>query len=116
MGMVRTIAGCMALAVLALGVHPASAAEPTVAAQVARLKPGQKIRVELTSGETLKGRMGSATADQFALEPRSPGASRTIRFVDARSVKRDGMSTGEKWAIFGVVWIAVGIVGYSINH
>ncbi len=106
----------MAIAVLTLGVQPASAAEPTVAEQVARLKPGQKIRVELTSGETLKGRMGSATADQFALEPRSPGVNRTIRFVDARSVKRDGMSTGEKWAIFGVAWIALSIVGYSINH
>ncbi len=116
MGMVRTIVGCMAIAVLTLGVQPASAAEPTVAEQVARLKPGQKIRVELTSGETLKGRMGSATADQFALEPRSPGVNRTIRFVAARSVKRDGMSTGEKWAIFGVAWIALSIVGYSINH
>jgi len=108
----------MLIAVLAHGAIPALAAELTVAEQVAKLKPGRKIKVELNSGETLKGRMGSATVDQFTLEPRSTahGTARPIRFSEVRSVRRDGMTTGEKWAAFGLVWIAVSIAGYLINH
>jgi hypothetical protein len=108
----------MLITLLTIGAIPALAAELTVAEQVAKLKPGRKIKVELNGGETLKGRMGSATGDQFTLEPRSTalGTARTIRFSEARSVTRDGMTKGEKWTIFGLVWIAVSIAGYSINH
>jgi len=101
-----------------MGANPALAAGPTVAEQVAKLKLGRKIKVELNSGEILKGWMGSATADQFALEPRSKasaqGAARVIRFNEARSVKTDGLTTGQKWAIFGVVWLAIGIAGSRV--
>ena len=108
----------MLITVLALGANPGLAAEPTVVEQVAKLKRGRKIKVELNSGETLKGRMGSATVDQFTLEPGSTahGTARPIRFSEVRSVRRDGMTTGEKWAVFGLVWIAISIAGYSINH
>ena len=107
-----TVTSCL-IALLMIGSIPASAADLTAAEQVAKLKAGRKIKVELTSGETLNGRMGSSTSDQFTLEPRSTakGTARTVRFSEARSVKPDGMSKGEKWAIFGVIWIAVGIVG-----
>lgn len=109
--MFRTTVNCVLIALLVIGAIPASAAELTVAKQVAKLKVGRKIKVELTSGETLKGRMGSAAADQFALEPRSAakGTARVVRFNEARSVKPDGLTKGEKWAIFGVIWVAVGI-------
>jgi hypothetical protein len=109
--MFRTIVNCVLIALLLIGAIPASAAELTVAEQVARLKVGRKIKVELTSGERLKGRLGSATADQFTLEPGSAakGTARAVRFNEARSVEPDGLTTGEKWAIFGVVWVAVGI-------
>ena len=108
----ETITSCF-IALLMIGSLPASAANLTAAEQVARLKVGRKIEVELTSGEILKGRMGSATADQFTLEPRgkAQGTAREVRFNDARSVKADGLTKGEKWAIFGVIWVAVGIVG-----
>ena len=108
----------MLIMVLALGAIPAWAAEPTVAEQVAKLKPGRKIKVELNSGEILRGRMGAATIDQFTLEPRSTaqGTARTIRFTEVRSARRDGLSTGEKWAVAGLVWIALSVAGYSINH
>lgn len=108
----------MLITVLTIGATPALAAEVTVAEQVAKLKLGRKIKVELNSGETLKGRMGSATVAQFTLEPRSAahGTARTIRFNEARSVRRDGMTNGEKWIIVGLVWIAVSVAGYSINH
>jgi hypothetical protein len=68
--------------------------------------------VKLNSGETLKGRMGSTTDGQFALEPRNTkqGTARIVRFQEARSVKPDGLTAGQKWAIFGVVWVAVGVV------
>ena len=109
--MFRTAVNCVLIALLVIGAIPLSAAEPTVAEQVAKLKVGRKIKVELTSGETLKGRMGPATADQFALEPRSAaqGTARVVQFSEARAVKPDGLTKGEKWAIFGVIWVAVGI-------
>jgi hypothetical protein len=116
--LLRTALNCVLITILAIGAISASAAELTVAEQVGKLKVGRKIKVELNSGETLQGRMGSATADQFALESRSKaqGTARVVRFNEARSVKPDGLTAGQKWAIFGVVWIAVSIVGYSINH
>jgi hypothetical protein len=110
--MLRTTASCILITLLGIGTIPAPAAEPTVAEQVAKLKVGRKVRVELNSGETLKGRMDSATADQFTLEPRNTaqGTVRVVRFSEARSVRPDGLTAGEKWAIFGVIWVAVGIV------
>jgi len=80
---------------------------------VAHLKPGQNIKVELSSGELLKGRLDSATTDQFTMEERgaAPGTARVIQFDQARSVKRDGLTRGAKWAIFGLAWVVVGIVG-----
>jgi hypothetical protein len=110
--MLRATASCILITLLVSGAIPAPAAEPTVAEQVAKLKVGRKIKVELNGGETLKGRMGSATADQFALEPRNTaqGTARVVRFNEARSVKPDGLTAGEKWAIFGAIWVAVGIV------
>ena len=110
--MLRVTTSWIAIALLILGATAAPAADLTVAQQVAKLKVGRKIRVELSSGETLKGRMGPAAADQFTLEPRntSQGASRVVPFSQARSVKPDGLTAGEKWAIFGIIWVAVGIV------
>ena len=109
--MFRTTVNCILISLLLIGAIPASAAELTVAEQVAKVKVGRRIKVELTSGESLKGRMGSAVADQFTLEPGSTanGTARVVRFNEARSVRPDGLTTGEKWAIFGVVWVAVGI-------
>jgi hypothetical protein len=110
--MPRATIACILVTLLTCGIITASP-QPTVAEQVARLKTGQKIKVELLSGETLKGRMDSATADQFTVELNSkpPVPARVIRFDDVRSAKRDGLSAAKKWAIFGVIWVAVGIVG-----
>ena len=109
--MLRTLTGYILITLLAGGVIPASP-QPTVAEQVARLKAGQKIKVELISGEILKGRMDSVTADQFTMElnGKPPGPARVIRFDEVRTAKRDGLTAGKKWAIFGVIWIAIGIV------
>ena len=110
--MLRAITGCILTTLLVLGVLPAPAADLTVAEQVAKLKVGRKVKVELNSGETLKGRMDSATAGQFTLAPRSKAqvTARVVQFNETRSVKPDGLTAGEKWAIFGVIWVAVGIV------
>jgi len=109
--------GCTLITVLLFGAVPAAAADLTVAQQVAKLKLGRKIKVELNNSETVKGRMGSATADQFILEPDSAahGAARTIRFVDARSVKSDGMTTSGKWIMWVIIVFAgLGIVGSRV--
>jgi hypothetical protein len=110
--MFESIAGRLILTALILGAIPTPAADLTVPQQVAHLKPGRKIKVELTTGETMKGRMGSVTEAQFILEPRNKatGTARTIPFAEARSVKTDGLTTGQKWAVAGAVWIAVAIV------
>jgi len=107
----RTI-GWLLITLMAIGAFPVSAAEPTVKEQVSRLRAGRRIHVELNSGERLKGRMGSTTADRFTVEPASPasGTARVLRIDETRSVKPDGLTTGQKWAIFGLVWIAVGII------
>ena len=108
--MLRITASCFLVTLLLLEAVPATAADLTVAEQVTKLKVGRKIKVELTSGETVKGRMGSTTADQLTLEPRSSqGSARVVRFTEARSVKADGLTKGQKWIIFGVIWVAVGI-------
>ena len=110
--MLRGATSCALIALLVHGTIPAAAAELTVAEQVAKLNVGRKIKVKLNGGETLKGRMGSSTAGQFTLEPRnvSRGTVRVVRFNEALSVKPDGLTSGQKWAIFGVIWVAVAIV------
>jgi len=109
--MLRITASCFLVALLLLEAVPAApAADLTVAEQATKLKVGRKIKVELASGETVKGRMGSSTAGQLTLEPRSSqGTARVVRFTEARSVKADGLTKGQKWIIFGVIWVAVGV-------
>jgi hypothetical protein len=98
----RATTACVLITLLSCGVVPAWS-QPMVAEQVARLKAGQKIKVELISGEILKGRMDSVTADRFTMEPSSkpPVPARVIRFDEVRTASRDGLSAGKKWAIFG---------------
>jgi hypothetical protein len=111
--MLRTILGTfLSTGLLAIFVAPASASDLTIAEQVAKLKIGGKVKVKLSGGDTLIGRMGAATADQFNLEPPNAGQGtvRVVRFTEAQSVKRDGLSRGKKWVIgVAVVWIALAI-------
>ena len=97
------------IAALTIAAVPASAAERTVAEQVARMTLGRKITVELNTGETLKGRMGPVSADQFNLEPRrqGQGTTRSVRFDEVRSV-RSGLSGGQKWAL----GVGIGVGGF----
>ena len=110
--MFRIPVSCVLIATLVLGAISLPAAEQTVAQQVGRLSLGRKIKVEMMSGEVLKGKLGSATTDQFILEPRAAGkgSSRPVPFQAARSVKADGMTTGQKWGTFFAIWIGLGIV------
>ena len=52
--------------------------------------------------------MGNVAPDQFSVK--TDQSERQIRFVEVESVKPDGLTRGEKWLIFGVVWISIGIV------
>jgi hypothetical protein len=112
LGMFRTILGGVLTVVLALGAIPAQAAESTVMEQVAKLGLGRKVKVELKNGEVSKGRLGSATADQFMLEPRTAGqgTARAVRFDDARAVKADGLTTGKKWGLGIVIFLVAAVV------
>lgn len=115
--MLRITATCALIALTLTAITPALAAEKTVAEQAAKRKPGQKIKVKLNSGEILKGRMGSVTADQFTVQPRDAalGTARTVPFTEAQSVKADGLATWQKWTIGAVVtMVALGIVGTRV--
>lgn len=112
--MIRASISCIPITPLLVGSPiSASAADLTVAEQAAKLKASRKIKVELISGEVLKGRMGLVTADRFTLESGGavPMVVRVVRYDEARSVKPDGLTRGEKWAIFGIVWVVAGVVG-----
>ncbi len=106
----------MALIVaLTLGSIPAHAKPRPVEEQVASLGAGEKIRVLLTNGEIVRGRLGAVAPDQFTLEPPnvSKGTPRVVKFSDARSVKQDrGMSKGVKIGlIVGGCLVALAMVG-----
>jgi hypothetical protein len=112
--MLRAVVNCFPIILLVMGTAPSSAADLTVAEQVAKLKDGRKIKVKLNSGEILKGRMGSVTTDRFSLEPpsKSHGTARAISFDEAQSVKSDGLKTWQKSVItVGVIWVALAIAG-----
>jgi len=111
--MIRASIACILIALLTVGAVSASAADLTIVQQATKLKTGRKIKVALKSGESLKGRMGLVMADQFTVESggMAPVAVRVVRFDEARSVKPDGLTKGEKWAIFGVIWVVAGVVG-----
>jgi hypothetical protein len=111
--MLRRTICCILITLLSIGTLTAS---DTVAQQVSKTKVGRKVKVKLISGEILKGRMGPSTSEQFTLESRStaPGTTRTVQFVEAQSVKPDGLTTGAKWTIAGVVWVALAIIGKFI--
>jgi hypothetical protein len=109
--MLRTTIACLLIAVLAIEAISAAAAQSAVREQIAKFKHGRKIKVELNSGSILKGRLGTLEPDQFTLEANGLTASEAeIRFDEVRSVKPDGLTRAEKWTIFGVIWIGLGIV------
>jgi hypothetical protein len=82
------------------------AEQPSIVEQVARIKPGTKISVEVLGPETreppgirsitlLKGCLGPVSTDSFVLtgtvngcERTTPTAGPVIRFGDVRSIKR----------------------------
>jgi hypothetical protein len=112
--MLRALVNCFPIILLVMGTAPCSAADLTVAEQVAKLKDGRKITVKLNNGEILKGRMGSVTTDRFSLEPpnKSHGTARLIPFDEVHSVKPDGLKTWQKSVIVvGVIWVALAILG-----
>jgi hypothetical protein len=113
--MLRTMAAYMLIALLTVGA--VSAADPTVAERVAKTRFASKVKVELNSGELLKGRMGRARANEFTLVEKGQTAAtgRVILFSDIKSIKHDGLTRGQKWIIVGVVWVVVGIVGGAIT-
>jgi hypothetical protein len=95
------------------------AAERTVAEQVGKLKHGQKIKVNLNSGDLLKGRMGSVGADTFTFEPAGKGAVREVAFKNVQTVKPDGLNVGQKLLIvvgvaFVVLVVTAGIIGSKV--
>lgn len=109
--MPRRTLTCVLIAVLLVGAAPASASEPTITEQAARLKVHAKIKVKLKDGEILRGRMVSVASDQFTVNLTNDTTAHVVRFDDAQSVKPDGLRTKYKWIIAGgIVWVAIGII------
>ncbi len=100
--MFRKIPVLLALAALLLPATPAFAAEVPIAEQVAKLKPGQRIKVELVTGEVLKGKLDTSAPQQFKVIPSAtPATPREVQFSEVRTIKPDGLSNGVKWVIAG---------------
>lgn len=111
--MTRGLVCCILISLLSVAAAAAAPPGPSVSEQVGRIKVGRKIKVKLQRGASLRGRMGAATADGFTLNPGDAKAApaREIRFSEAQSVKPDGMTTGQKWAVAGGVWIVLIVLG-----
>ena len=103
----------MRLAVIALIFAEMLSAGPNVAGKLAPLKPGRRVDVVLDSGDHVVGKLGTVSADSFALEPdQRSGQRRDLRFSEVRSVSPK-MTRGTKWAIAGGVYaglVAIGLV------
>jgi len=69
-------------------VIPASARERKPEDRIRKLKLGSRVVVTLKDKETLKGRLGKVTQDQFTLKPLAPASwsSREILFQDIRDI------------------------------
>ncbi len=80
-------------------------AEASLAETFRKIKTGRKVEVTLISGATIKGRLGAVSNEGFTLEPAS-----TLAFSDVRRVRATGLTRADKWIIFGVIWVAVGII------
>jgi len=73
--------------------------------QVEKIKPGKKIEVRLTTGQTLKGKLVRVTPQGFELRRVEAGheSVQSVAFQDVESVKKRGWS----------LWAKIG-VGYAI--
>jgi hypothetical protein len=86
-------------------------AHSDVAAKVHKIKTGHKMEVTLKSGEILRGRMGASSNERFTLEPmNAKGARRAIAYNQVQNIRATGLSKRDKWIIFAVIWVGVGIV------
>ena len=86
-------------------------AQGDVAAKVHSIKTDHKVEVTLKSGEILKGRMGASSNERFTLEPmKAKGVRRAIAYNQVKSIRATGLSKRDKWIIFAVIWVGVGIV------
>ena len=82
-----------------------------VAAKVHSIKTNHKVEVTLKSGGILKGRMGASSNERFTLEPMNArGARRAIAYTQVQNIRATGLSRRDKWVIFAVIWVGVGIV------
>jgi hypothetical protein len=68
---------------------PALGSEPTPEEQVHRIKTGKEIEVTLTTGELLRGRMGTVSSTGFVIAPMKShqGTSRTVAFSEVQLVR-----------------------------
>jgi len=102
----------MSLALGSLG-----AAERSPAEQARKIKPGSRIEVVLASGETLTGRLGAVSEQEFnLLSSAGAAASRTVPFGDVQSL-RSKRSTGARIAIdAGIVFAALLVIGLVVGR
>lgn len=84
-------------------------------AQVAKHGVGEKarIRVKMMDGQTLKGFIEEAGADNFVLRESKTQAPRTIAYSDVSKIKDKGASTCQK-IIF--VWALLAVVSLVLNR
>jgi hypothetical protein len=110
---------------------PASGTAPAPsAAQVLKVKEqvqkrglGEKarVRVTLTNGSEVKGRISQIDPDSFAVTEAKSGQTTTVAYADVQKLQGPGLSKGAKIGItaavvVGVLVIVVAVIAVKVNH
>ena len=79
----------------------------TVASQVRKFGVGKAVKVKLTGGEKLSGRIQSIGGDSFTVKVSKTGGQRTIPYSQVTEVKDPGPLT---WILVGATLVIVIII------
>jgi preprotein translocase subunit Sss1 len=86
-----------------------------IKAKIAKLGVGEKARaqIKLRNGQTIKGYVSNAGADDFRFTDQKTGQTTTIAYADVVEVKKPGMSKLTKIVIVaGIGVVVVALIGY----
>ena len=102
---------------------PAQNLEPSIQQQMLRFQAGNKLEVQLRTGQKLKGTLLSTGEKSFELQPEKQDAvarsksATTVAYQDVQSVKKSGMSgLKKKVLITGIIVGAIFGGGDPLRH
>lgn len=86
----------------------------TVAEQVSRFHPGQRIQVAFANGDKVMGHLGQLSAEGFDFTPETRGSpARLVRYEEVKSVRAKWTKTA-KWALGFGIWAGLALLGSRV--